>query len=53
MTRPLRIEEPDDYDDEQERLNAHRSALRARLLEQEMSTGKYERDVFSEPLEAS
>jgi hypothetical protein len=51
MTRPLPIEEPDD-DDEQERLNAHRSALRARLIEQDMGTGSFERDVFSEPTKA-
>jgi hypothetical protein len=52
MTRPLPIVEPDDDDDEQERLNAHRSALRARLIEQNMDTGTYERDMFSEPTTA-
>jgi hypothetical protein len=52
MGRPAPVVERDD-DDKQRRLNAHRAALRARLIEQDMPTGNYGRDVFSEPLEAS
>ena len=52
MGRPAPVVERDD-DDKQTRLNAHRAALRTRLLEQDMGTGNYGRDVFSEPLEAS
>lgn len=52
MGRPAAVVERDD-DDEQTRLNVHRAALRARLLDQDMGTGNYARDVFSEPLEVS
>jgi hypothetical protein len=42
-----------DVEAEQRRLNARRAAQRARLVEQDMRTGNYGRDVFSDPLEAS
>jgi hypothetical protein len=38
MGRPAPVVECDD--DEQTRLNAHRAARRARLLDQDMGTGK-------------
>jgi hypothetical protein len=50
MGKSLPVVECDD-DDEQTRLNAHRAARRARLLDQDMGTGNYGRDVFSEPPE--
>jgi hypothetical protein len=52
MGRPAPVVECED-DDEQTRLNVHRAALRARLIEQDMGTGNYGRDVFSEQMEAS
>ena len=36
-----------DYDREQERLNAHRAALRARLIAQQLGTGRYDVDMFT------
>jgi len=52
MGRPAPVVERDD-DDEQTRLNVHRAALRARLIGQDMGTGNYGCDMFSEPLEVS